>query len=98
MRGLKFLVIFMGILIIIGTSVLIALIVLKGQKNTKQISKEFSPETSTIILEKNSQILDITSNNNNLILNILENKKNKIIIIDILSGNIIRKININKKE
>ena len=96
MRGLKFLVIFMGVLIVIGTSLLLYLIVLKNKNiQTDNFQKKYPLEIS-INIPRNSKILDITSSQNHIILELEENNKYKIIIIDISSGKVVKKINIDE--
>ena len=96
MRGLKFLVIFMGVLIVIGTSLLLYLIVFKNKNiETSNFQNKYPLEIS-INIPKNSKILDITSNQNHIILELEENNKYKIIIIDIPSGKVVKKINIDE--
>ena len=96
MRGLKFLVIFMGVLIFIGTSLLLYLIVLKNKNiETSNFQNKYPLEIS-INIPKNSKILDITSSQNHIILELKENNKYKIIIIDISSGKVVKKINIDE--
>ena len=96
MRGLKFLVIFMGVLIVIGTSLLLYLIVFKNKNiETSNFQNKFPLEIS-INIPRNSKILDITSSQNHIILELEENNKYKIIIIDISSGKVVKKINIDE--
>ena len=96
MRGLKFLVIFMGVLIVIGTSLLLYLIVFKNKNiETDNFQNKYPLEIS-INIPINSKILDITSNQNHIILELEENNKYKIIIIDISSGKVVKKINIDE--
>lgn len=96
MRGLKFLVIFMGVLIVIGTSLLLYLIVFKNKNiETSNFQNKYPLEIS-INIPRNSKILDITSNQNHIILELEENNKYKIIIIDISSGKVVKKINIDE--
>lgn len=96
MRGLKFLVIFMGVLIVIGTSLLLYLIVFKNKNiETSNFQNKYPLEIS-INIPRNSKILDITSSQNHIILELEENNKYKIIIIDISSGKVVKKINIDE--
>ena len=96
MRGLKFLVIFMGVLIVIGTSLLLYLIVFKNKNiETSNFQNKYPLEIS-VNIPRNSKILDITSNQNHIILELEENNKYKIIIIDISSGKVVKKINIDE--
>mgnify|MGYP001395192410 CR=1 FL=1 len=96
MRGLKFLVIFMGVLIVIGTSLLLYLMILKN-KNIKNVNYQSEdPLEISVNIPKNSKILNITSSQNHIILELEENNKYKILIIDISSGKVVKKININE--
>ncbi len=96
MRGLKFLVIFMGVLIVIGTSLLLYLIVFKNKNiETSNFQIKFPLEIN-INIPRNSKILDITSSQNHIILELEENNKYKIIIIDISSGKVVKRINIDE--
>ena len=96
MRGLKFLVIFMGVLIVFGTSLLLYLVILKN-KNIKNVNLQNKyPLEISINIPRNSKILDITSSQNHIILELKENNKYKIIIIDISSGKVVKKINIDE--
>ena len=96
MRGLKFLVIFMGVLIVIGTSLLLYLIVFKNKNiETSNFQNKYPLEIS-INIPRNSKILDITSSQNHIILELEENNKYKIMIIDISSGKVVKKINIDE--
>ena len=96
MRGLKFLVIFMGVLIVIGTSLLLYLIVLKNKNIEIGNFKNKHPLEISINIPSNSKIENITSSQNHIILELEENNKYKIIIIDISSGKVVKKINIDE--
>ena len=96
MRGLKFLVIFMGVLIVIGTSLLLYLIVFKNKNIETSNFQIKSPLEISINIPRKSKILDITSSQNHIILELEENNKYKIIIIDISSGKVVKKINIDE--
>ena len=61
MSGLKFLVIFMGILIIVGTSILLTLILLKTQNTLTESHNDELPITTQIKIEEGSQIVDMSS-------------------------------------
>jgi len=86
----------MGVLIVFGTSLLLYLVILKN-KNIKNVNLQNKyPLEISINIPNNSQILDITSNQNHIILEIEESNKYKIIIIDISSGKVVKKINIDE--
>ena len=96
MRGLKFLVIFMGILILVGTSFLIFTIIKRGS----DIAASQKSIKDTAPLEINSpnnmKLNSVTYENQNIILK-FENNENYIIqIINIYTGKILKQINIVK--
>lgn len=96
MRGLKFLVIFMGILILIGTTFLIYLIILKGTQSKNSSYDSNSSVYSDIKLPSDTKILNMSSTEKHILLHIKDKNINQIIVVDILTGNVIKKININK--
>tara|TARA_B100000686_G_scaffold327034_1_gene385521 strand:+ start:20090 stop:20380 length:291 start_codon:yes stop_codon:yes gene_type:complete len=96
MRGLKFLVIFMGILIILGTSFLVYTIIKRGNKmltSQNYISNNHSLEINS---PKNMKLKNVTSNDQNIILKFENDKKYTIQIINLKTGELLKKININK--
>ena len=96
MRGLKFLVIFMGILIILGTSFLIFTIVKKGSDIV--ISKNSNIDVSSIEINSpnNMTLKNVNSNNQNIILKFEDDKKYILQIISLKSGELLKQIHINK--
>ena len=96
MRILKFLVVFMGLLIIIGTSFLIYLIIFKS-KDDKTLENHY-PIESKLDIPHGAKILDMSSSNKYITLKIVNKTSKKIIVIDIFSGKIIKKIDINELE
>jgi len=96
MRGLKFLVIFMGILIILGTSFLVFTIIKRG--NDMVISQSFNLNGSSIEINSpdNMKLKKVTSNNQNIILKFENEKKYIIQILTFKSGELVKQININK--
>ena len=96
MRGLKFLVIFMGILIILGTSFLIFTIVKKGSDIV--ISKNSNIDVSSIEINSpnNMTLKNVNSNNQNVILKFEDDKKYILQIISLKSGELLKQIHINK--
>jgi len=96
MRGLKFLVIFMGILILVGTSFLIFTIIKRG--SDMAISQKSIKDTSPLEINSpnNMKLNSVTYENQNIILK-FENNENYIIqIINIYTGKILKQINIIK--
>jgi len=96
MRGLKFLVIFMGILILVGTSFLIFTIIKRG--SDMAISQKSIKDTSPLEINSpnNMKLNSVTYENQNIILK-FENNENYIIqIINIYTGKILKQINIVK--
>jgi len=96
MRGLKFLVIFMGILIILGTSFLVFTIVKKGRDIV--ISKNSNIDASSIEINSpnNMTLKNVNSNNQNVILKFEDDKKYILQIISLKSGELLKQIHINK--
>jgi len=96
MRGLRFLVIFMGILIILGTSFLVFTIVKKGSDIV--ISKNSNIDVSSIEINSpnNMTLKNVNSNNQNVILKFEDDKKYILQIISLKSGELLKQIHINK--
>ena len=96
MRGLKFLVIFMGILIILGTSFLVFTIVKKGSDIV--ISKNSNIDASSIEINSpnNMTLKNVNSNSQNVILKFENDKKYILQIISLKSGELLKQIHINK--
>ena len=96
MRGLKFLVIFMGILILVGTSFLIFTIIKRG--SDMAISQKSIKDTSPLEINSpnNMKLNSVAYEDKNIILK-FENNENYIIqIINIYTGKILKQINIVK--
>ena len=96
MRGLKFLVIFMGILILVGTSFLIFTIIKRG--SDMAISQKSIKDTSPLEINSpnNMKLNSVAYEDKNIILK-FENNENYIIqIINIYTGKILKQINIIK--
>jgi flagellar basal body P-ring protein FlgI len=96
MRGLKFLVIFMGILIILGTSFLVFTIIQKGSNLIKPTESEIKNSTIEINTPDKMKLIDFTSNNANITVQFEDETKYIINIISIDSGVEIKKIIIKK--
>ena len=96
MRGLKFLVIFMGILIEVGTSFLVFTIIKRG--SDMAISQKVIPTDIPIEINspKNMTLNSVNYNNKNIILTFEDNNNFMIQVININSGEILKKINIKK--
>ena len=96
MSGLKFLVIFMGIVIIVGTSILLTLILLKTQNTLTESHNDELPITTQIKIEEGSQIIDMSSDQKYLLLKVKNKEDYKIIIMEIFSGKIIKEVILKK--
>ena len=96
MRGLKFLVIFMGVLIILGTSFLIFTIVQRGSNLIKPTESEIKNSTIEINTPYKMKLINFTSNNANITVQFEDETKYIINIISIDSGVEIKKIIIKK--
>tara|TARA_B110001454_G_scaffold201099_1_gene207228 strand:+ start:333 stop:623 length:291 start_codon:yes stop_codon:yes gene_type:complete len=96
MRGLKFLVIFMGVLIILGTSFLVFTIIQKGSNLIKPTESEIKNSTIEINTPDKMKLIDFTSNNANITVQFEDETKYIINIISIDSGVEIKKIIIKK--
>ena len=96
MRGLKFLVIFMGVLIILGTSFLVFTIVQRGSNLIKPTESEIKNSTIEINTPDKMKLIDFTSNNANITVQFEDESKYIINIISIDSGVEIKKIIIKK--
>ena len=96
MSGLKFLVIFMGILIIVGTSILLTLILLKTQNTLTESHNNQLPIITEIKIEEGSQIIDMSSDQKYLLLKVKNKEDYKIIIMEIFSGKIIKEVILEK--
>ena len=96
MRGLKFLVIFMGILIIVGTSFLVFTIIKRGSDMVvSQNEKEYKPFIE-IDSPKNMELNKVFYDSKKIILKYENVEKYIIQIIDMNSGEVLKQININK--
>ena len=96
MRGLKFLVIFMGVLIILGTSFLVFTILQRGSNLIKPTESEIKNSTIEINTPYKMKLINFTSNNANITVQFEDETKYIINIISIDSGVEIKKIIIKK--
>ena len=96
MRGLKFLVIFMGVLIVLGTSFLVFTIVQRGSNLIKPTESEIKNSTIEINTPYKMKLINFTSNNANITVQFEDKTKYIINIISIDSGVEIKKIIIKK--
>ena len=96
MRGLKFLVIFMGILIILGTSFLVFTIIKRGSDIGILQNSNLNGSSIEINSPDNMKLKKVTSNNQNIILKFENEKKYIIQILTFKSGELVKQININK--
>jgi hypothetical protein len=96
MRGLKFLVIFMGILIVFGTSFLVFTIIQRSGNLAKSSKSEINNSIIEINAPEKMNLIDVISNNENITLQFEDEKKYIINIISLDSGMEIKKIIIKK--
>ena len=96
MRGLKFLVIFMGILIVFGTSFLVFTIIQRSGNLAKSSKSEINNSIIEINAPEKMNLIDVISNNENITLQFEDEKKYIINIISLDSGIEIKKIIIKK--
>ncbi|RCL83852.1 MAG: hypothetical protein DBW65_00645 [Alphaproteobacteria bacterium] len=96
MRGLKFLVIFMGILILLGTSFLVFTIIQRGSKLIQSDENKIINTSIEITSPKNMKLKDLTSNNKNIIIKFEGDENYLFKIISIDTGLELKSILINK--
>ena len=96
MRGLKFLVIFMGILIVFGTSFLVFTIIQRSGKLAKPLESEINNSIIETIAPEKMKLVDMISNNETITLQFEDEIKYIINIISLDSGKEIKKIIIKK--
>ena len=95
LKFLKFLVVFMGALIVVGIIILII-----GIYDKMQVSKQSNSkvDNNLIIINKplNMKFLDHTINENKIILSYENDEKLKLIILDLFHANKIKEIDVLK--
>ena len=96
MRGLKFLVIFMGILILVGTSFLVFTIIQRGSKLIKPNEENIINSSIEIISPLNMELKDVSSNDGKIIVNFEDEKKYIIKIYSLDTGTELKSILISK--
>lgn len=96
MRGLKFLVIFMGILILLGTSFLVFTIIQRGSKFIKTNEEEAINSSIEIISPTNMELKNVSSNDGKIIIKFEDENKYIIKIFSLDSGLELRSISIKK--
>jgi len=96
MRGLKFLVIFMGVLIVFGTSFLVFTIIQRSGKLAEPSESKINNSIIEISAPEKMKLIDIISNNENITLQFEDEIKYIINIISLDSGIEIKKIIIKK--
>ena len=96
MRGLKFLVIFMGILIVFGTSFLVFTIIQRSGNLAESSKFERNNSIIEINAPEKMNLIDVISNNENITLQFEDEIKYIINIISLDSGKEIKKIIIKK--
>ncbi|MCH2678820.1 MAG: hypothetical protein MKZ86_05300 [Alphaproteobacteria bacterium] len=96
MRGLKFLVIFMGILILVGTSFLVFTIIQRGSKLIKPNEENIINSSIEIISPLNMELKDVSSNDGKIIVKFEDEKKYIIKIYSLDTGTELKSILISK--
>ena len=96
MRGLKFLVIFMGILILVGTSFLVFTIIQRGSKLIKPNEENIINSSLEIISPINMELKDVSSNYGKIIVKFEDEKKYIIKIYSLDTGTELKSILISK--
>ena len=96
MRGLKFLVIFMGILILVGTSFLVFTIIQRGSKLIKPNEENIINSSFEIISPLNMQLKNVSSNDGKIIMKFEDEKKYIIKIYSLDTGTELKSILISK--
>jgi hypothetical protein len=96
MRGLKFLVIFMGILILLGTSFLVFTIIQRGSKLIKPIDEKIINPSIEIASPDNMELKDVSSNNGKIVIKFEDEEKYIIKILSLDSGLELKSISISK--
>ena len=96
MRGLKFLVIFMGILILVGTSFLVFTIIQRGSKLIKPNEENIINSPIEIISPLNMELKNVSSNDGKIIVKFEDEKKYIIKIYSLDTGTELKSILISK--
>tara|TARA_B100001559_G_scaffold117590_1_gene98890 strand:+ start:864 stop:1154 length:291 start_codon:yes stop_codon:yes gene_type:complete len=96
MRGLKFLVIFMGILILVGTSFLVFTIIQRGSKLIKPNEENIINSSIEIISPLNMELKNVSSNDGKIIVKFEDEKKYIINIYSLDTGIELKSILISK--
>jgi len=96
MRGLKFLVIFMGILILVGTSFLVFTIIQRGSKLIKPNEENIINSSLEIISPINMELKNVSSNDGKIIVKFEDEKKYIINIYSLDTGIELKSILISK--
>ena len=96
MRGLKFLVIFMGILILVGTSFLVFTIKQRGSKLIKPNEENIINSSIEIISPLNMELKNVSSNDGKIIVKFEDEKKYIINIYSLDTGIELKSILISK--
>lgn len=96
MRGLKFLVIFMGILILVGTSFLVFTIIQRGSKLIKPNEENIINSSLEIISPINMELKNVSSNDGKIIIKFEDEKKYIIKIYSLDTGTELKSILISK--
>jgi len=97
MRGLKFLVIFMGVLIILGTSFLVFTIIQRGSKLIKPNEEKVINSSIEIISPTNMELKNVSTNDGKIIIKFEDDNKFIIKILNLDTGLELNSILIKKE-
>jgi len=97
MRGLKFLVIFMGVLILLGTSFLVFTIIQRGSKLIKPNEEKVINSSIEIISPTNMELKNVSSNDGKIIIKFEDENKFIIKILNLDTGLELNSILIKKE-
>ncbi|MBH88292.1 MAG: hypothetical protein CMJ12_03930 [Pelagibacterales bacterium] len=97
MRGLKFLVIFMGVLILLGTSFLVFTIIQRGSKLIKPNEDKVINSAIEIISPTNMELKNVSTNDGKIIIKFEDENKFIIKILNLDTGLELNSILIKKE-
>ncbi len=97
MRGLKFLVIFMGVLILLGTSFLVFTIIQRGSKLIKPNEEKVINSSIEIISPTNMELKNVSTNDGKIIIKFEDENKFIIKILNLDTGLELNSILIKKE-
>ena len=96
MRGLKFLVIFMGVLILLGTSFLVFTIIQRGSKLIKPNEEKVINSSIEVISPKDMELKNVSNNDETIIIKFEDENKYIFKILNLYDGAELKSILIKK--